>query len=338
MGRSKVFSPCLQTKWYLFVIIYSPRQDKRGGKGQERIYQKYPHAKIDQFQFKPSINDQGNLVQQAAVFYIGDGSGYLINYNGAIAQESWRITSRTFREKYSSALYSGPTIIWKPKSKVQPFVRSEAKLPFDLLRFKIFVSEDQSFTSNFPLIPTNWINKEESKNILNAKFDTSDPYFNSVASACLLSTLSGVCKKHFKGEKDVPPIITLIMRYFLYYHMARFSHDSTRLDTWLRDEHYEKIQSVILTRSVWEQRYVYGSKEIPLYWYRRQPAAEKAKIKEVGYIAIDKYGGSRGIKYLYKTKVENRSNNDWMSFIQDESEGFTQTGQLLLQEVYRIPF
>ena len=88
------------------------------------------------------------------------------------------------------------------------------------------------------------------------------------------------------------------MRYFLYYHRARFAHDSTRLDTWLRDEHYEKIQSLIPTKSVWEQRYVYGSKEIPLYWYRRQPAAERAKIKNVGYIAVDKYGGSRGIKYL----------------------------------------
>ena len=72
---------------------------------------------------------------------------------------------------------------------------------------------------------------------------------------------------------------------------------------------------------MWEQRYVYGSKEIPLYWYRRQPATEKAKIKEVGYIAIDKVGGSRGIKYIYKTKVENRSENDWMSFLQKKSKG-----------------
>ena len=122
------------------------------------------------------------------------------------------------------------------------------------------------------------------------------------------------------------------MRHFLYYHRARFAHDSTRLDTWLGGEHYEKIQSLIPTRSVREQRYVYGSKGIPLYWYRRQPASERAKIKGVGYIAIDKYGGSRGIKYLYRTKVENKSNVDWTSFIQDESEGFSQTGQLLLQE------
>ena len=83
---------------------------------------------------------------------------------------------------------------------------------------------------------------------------------------------------------------------------------------------------------MWEQRYIYGSKEIPLYWYRRQPATERAQIKEVGYTAIDKVGGSRGIKYLDRTKIENRSENDWMSFLQKKSNGFTRTGQLLLQE------
>ena len=130
----------------------------------------------------------------------------------------------------------------------------------------------------------------------------------------------------------MPPIITSILRYFLYYHRARFSHDPTRLETWLGDEDYEKVQSLIPTKAVWEQRYIYGSKKIPLYWYRGQPAEERAKIKEMGYIAIDKVGGSRGIKYLYKTKVENRSENDWMSFLQKKSNGFTRTGQLLLQE------
>ena len=43
-------------------------------------------------------------------------------------------------------------------------------------------------------------------------------------------------------------------------------------------------------------------------------------------------GGSRGIKYQYRTRVENRFDADWMSFIQEKSEGFTKTGQLLLQE------
>ena len=304
-------------------------------RARREFLKKYPHAKIDQFEFRPSINDQGNLVQLALIYYIGDGNTFLPNYNGTIASSSWPITSRTFKEKYSSALYSGPTIIWSPGGVKQPFVRSEATLPFNLSQFSAYVSKDQSFTTNFPKIATNWVNQEGSKDILRARFNTSDPYFNSVASAYVLSTMSGVCKKHFETQKDVPKIITSVLcyfLYFLYYHMARFSHDPTRLDQWLGPEDYEKIQSLIPTRGIWEQRYVYGSKEIPVYWYRRQPAAERAKIKAAGYLAIDKYGGSRAIKYLYRTKVENKSDVDWMSFIQDESEGFTRRGQLLLQE------
>ena len=205
----------------------------------------------------------------------------------------------------------------------------------DPFRFKALVSEDQSFNTNFPRIATNWANQEESKNILKARFNTADPYFNSLASAYVLSTLSGVCMKHFERQKGVRPIITSILCYFLYYHRARFMHDPKRLNTWLEGEDYEKIQSLIPTKAVWEQRYMYGSKEIPLYWLKTQPTAERGKIKEVGCIAIDKVGGSRGIKYLYRTKVENRSDVDWMSFLQEESNGFTKTGQLLLQEAVK---
>ena len=171
----------------------------------------------------------------------------------------------------------------------------------------------------------------------------NDPYFNSIASAYVLSTLSGVCKDHFKPHKGVLPIITSIMRYFLYYHRARFSHDPTRLSTYLGDEDYEKIQERIPTKGTWVQRVIYGSKEIPAYWYRRQPRKlDKEKIRKVGYLAIDKYGGSNGIKYEYLTNVSNKSKDDWMSFIQDKNEerepkpnsnGFTKVVQLLQEAV-----
>ena len=161
--------------------VYEAEQER----AKKVFLKKYPHAKVDEFEFRASVNDQGNLVQQAVVYYVGDGTKLLANYISGIASDSWPITSRTFREKYSSALYSGPTIIWNPKSKVQPFVRSEATFPFDPLRFKIFVSKDQSFTSNFPLISTHWINQEESKNILKAKFNKSQNLGSLLQLGCL---------------------------------------------------------------------------------------------------------------------------------------------------------
>ena len=214
----------------------------------------------------------------------------------------------------------------------QPFKSTEAKLPFDIRRFKAYVSTDQSFTTNFPQISTSWGNKNEDEDISKASFDTSDPYFNSIASAYVLSTLSGVCKNHFKESSKVPKITTSILRYFLYYHKARFSYNPSRLDEWLDEEDYNKIQALIPTKGVWEQRYSYGNRAIPLYWYRKLPKSERDRIKNVGYIAVDRYGGSRGSKYLYRPKVINKSNNDWMSFFQESSNGFTKIGRVLLEE------
>ena len=301
-------------------------------RAKKAFKKRYPYAKMEEFEFWPTIDSEGNLTQPAEVRYAADGNTLLPNITGTTSSYSWPITSATFRYRYSSALYFGPTVIWNPGGEQQPFLRTEASLNFNPLWFEAFVSEEESFMTNFPKIATHWANKEGSTNILSSTFDTTDPYFNSLASAYVLSALSGVCKDHFKKQNKVPSVITSIFCYFLYYHRARFAHDPTRLNTWLGSEDYEKIQSLIPTKAVWEQRYVYRSKEIPLYWYRAQPTLERAKIKKVGYIAIDKVGGSRGIKYLYKTRVENKSNVDWMSFLQEKSKGLTRTGQLLLQE------
>ena len=301
-------------------------------RAKREFRRKYTFARMEQFEFWPTINSNGDLTQPAEARYVGDGNTELPNTTGTTSSYSWPVSSNTFKYKYSSALYFGPTVIWSPGGEVQPFEKTDATLPFNIRKFKAFVSNDQSFITNLSKIPTNWVDEDGSDNILKADFDTSDPYINSVASAYVLSTLSGVCKDHFKESKDVPKQITSILRYFLYYHMARFSHDPDRLYQWLDEDDMEKIQSLIPTKSVWEQRYVYGSKEIPAYWLRAQPAEERAKIKSVGYIAIDKYGGSRGIKYLYRTKLTNESDLDWISFIQEKSNGFTKTGELLLQE------
>ena len=132
------------------------------------------------------------------------------------------------------------------------------------------------------------------------------------------------------------------MRYFLYYHRARFSHDPTCLSTYFGDEDYERFQERIPTKGTWVQRVIYGSKEIPAHWYRRQPRKlDKEKIRKVGYLAIDKYGGSGGSSMSTSKNVSNKSKDDWMSFIQDKNEerepkpnsnGFTKVVQLLLQE------
>ena len=163
---------------------------------------KYPYARIQEFEFWPTIDCDGDLTQPAEVRYVADGNTLLPNLAGTMSSYSWPITSNTFKYRYSFSLYFGPTVIWNPGGEQQPFEQSEVTLSFNPFKFEVFVSEGKSFTSNFPKIATNWVNSQESKNILKARFDMSDPYFNSLASAYVLSTLSGVCKDHLKTQKS----------------------------------------------------------------------------------------------------------------------------------------
>ena len=41
--------------------VYAGKQER----AKKEFIKKYPHAKIDEFEFRASVNDQGNLVQQS---------------------------------------------------------------------------------------------------------------------------------------------------------------------------------------------------------------------------------------------------------------------------------
>ena len=66
--------------------------------------------------------------------------------------------------------------------------------------------------------------------------------------------MSGLCKDHVRMQKDVPPVITSILRSLFYYHRASFAHDPTRLPKYLSKEDLEEIQSRIPIKNVWEWR------------------------------------------------------------------------------------
>ena len=95
------------------------------------------------------------------------------------------------------------------------------KLGFNPLQFPIYVTEDQSFTSHFEKLDTAWEGKEN--DITKAHFDyENDNYFASLCAAYVLFAKTGICSKHFEEQNGVSPIITSIMRFYVYYHMKRF--------------------------------------------------------------------------------------------------------------------
>ena len=299
--------------------------EEEENKLKDSFVKKYPFAKVEEFDFRVTINSDGD-VTSSEVFYMSDRSTKLWDLNNRYWKYGWSVNSDVFKYKYSDALYFGPTQIWNPKGEKIPFALTTMKLPFDTRMFEAYVG-NSSFTTNFPPIGTKWGGKD----VLTAEWDVNDPYFNSLASAYVLSHLSGVCKEHFVEDSKVPKVITTIMRYFLYYHRARFSHDLSRLDQHLTSEDVKAIRNMAPTKKVWVTKRLYGYKGYhPSHWLREQP--NKANIKNVGYIGKSKYGGVLGIMWEEVSSVIPRDPKDWMSFIQDTSTGFTPKGQLSLQE------
>ena len=101
-----------------------------------------------------------------------------------------------------------------------PLVPNTNPLPYDVIKFKIFVNEKESFLSNFEVLETSW--KGTDKDITKAAVDKEDPYFASVLAACIISHVGGISRKHLIESEKIPKVVTSIARYYVYYHMKRF--------------------------------------------------------------------------------------------------------------------
>ena len=130
---------------------------------------------------------------------------------------SWNIESTTFKNKYQNVLFWGPASgIFLPTTKLFPFSTNQENLGFNPLQFKIYLSKDQSFTSNFKEIDTKWENLGKSTDITKVKFDyTTDNYFASLCAAYIILSKTGICVKHFEESSDIPKVITSMMLYYV---------------------------------------------------------------------------------------------------------------------------
>ena len=118
-------------------------------RAKKAFVKKYPYAKIEEFEFWPTIDSDGDLTQPAEVRYVADGNTLLPNITGTMSSYSWPVTSNTFKYGYSSTLYFGPTVIWNPGGKQQPFEGSKATLPFNPLNLKCLFLKTKVLRATF---------------------------------------------------------------------------------------------------------------------------------------------------------------------------------------------
>ena len=268
---------------------------------------KYPSADISKFVFAADMSETGDLTRTFTRYK---------NENG----ELFDITGYLFKKNYLDTLYWTPKI-WDVTGTFQPFVLAPNSSPYNVRKFTIYVNGRVGFLSNFDALKTSW--EGTVNDITKAAVDKDDPYFASLLAACIISHVGGISRKHLTGDNKV---ITSIARYYVYYHMKRFTDDPRKMSPFITDDLKEVVKNNLQTRRTWTDKFVYTRVEIS-YWYSQQP--NRHNIRHYRYRMSSNNTGVLGIDYQEVSKIVNNSDTDWMSFIKEDSDGLTKTGQKL---------
>ena len=155
--------------------------------------------------------------------------------------------------------------------------------------------------------------------------DKDDPYFASLLSAYIISHVGGLSRKHLTGDNNV---VTSIARYCIYYHMKRFTETPEKISPYITHDIQKIIQKNIPHKRIWFHKFERTRADLN-HWHSHH--ANKHNIRNYKYRMSANNTGVLGIDYEEVSKVVNDSDNDWMKFIKDDSDGLTKTGQMLLQ-------
>ena len=263
---------------------------------------------MDRFSFNVVLSKTGDVTETRVSFKVRD-------------DQSLDITTEDFKKLYAGELHWLPKI-WDTSGTVQPFVLS-ATLPYSYRKFTIYVNARSGFSSNFDALTTSW--KGTANDITKMTVDKDDPYFASLLAAYIISHVGGISRKHLTGENNV---ITSIARYYIYYHMKRFTGTPEKMSPYITKDIQKLIQKNIPSKKIWVKKFERTRADIN-YWHSHH--ANKNNIRNYRYRMTKNNTGVLGIDYEEVSKTVNDSDTDWMRFINDDSDGLTKTGQVLLQ-------
>ena len=185
------------------------------------------------------------------------------------------------------------------------------------------MNDKVGFWCNFEVLETSW--KGTPNDITKVAVDKDDPHFASLLAACIISHVSGISRKHRTGDNKV---ITSIARYYIYYHLKRFTEDPRKMNSYITSDVKDLIKTNLQTKTTWVNKFVHTRENISL-WYQQYP--NKHNIRNYRYRMSRNHTGVLGIDYQKVSRVENNSDSDWMSFIKEDSNSLTKTSQKLFQ-------
>ena len=234
---------------------------------------KYPSADISKFVFDADLSKTGDLLTTTTKYRKDNG-------------KLFDITGYLFKKDYLDTLYWTPKI-WDVGGTVQPFVLAPNSLPYDVKKFIIYVNDKVGFWCNFEASETSW--KGTADDITKVAVDKDDPYFASLLAACIISHVSGISRKHLTGDNKV---ITSIAKYYIYYHMKRFTEDPRKMDSYITSDIKELIKDNLQTKTTWVHKFVRTRANLST-WYYQQP--NRHNIKNYRYRMSKNHTGVLGI-------------------------------------------
>ena len=175
------------------------------------------------------------------------------------------ISRGTCLGRITSARYIGSQGFGSLGGTVQPFVLAPNTLPYNVKKINIYVNGRVGFLSNFEPLKTSW--EGTANDITKVAVDKDDPYFASLLAACIISHVGGISRKHLTGDSKV---ITSIARYYIYFHMRRFTDDPRKMSRYITDNIKELIKANLQTKTEWVHKFVSTRANIS-YWYYQQP-------------------------------------------------------------------
>ena len=302
------------SKSYFGVNYEKAKRNYELGVSREKLsfQRKYPSANIENFVFDADLTKEGDLIRNFTKYIDKEGIPY-------------EITGYIFKKFYADTLHWQPRI-WGPDGTVAPLVPNTNPLPYDVIKFKIFVNEKESFLSNFEVLETHY--KGTGKDITKVAVDKEDPYFASLLAACIISHVGGISRKHLVESEKIPKVVTSIARYYVYYHMKRFLEDPRKMDSYITNEMKELVKTNLQTKTLWKRKFVRTRVNIS-YWYSQHP--NKRNIRKYRYVLSKNNTGVLEIEYEEIDHVIPKSDEDWTAFIKENSDGLTKTGQKLFQ-------
>ena len=244
---------------------------------------------MSRFSFNVVLSKTGDVTETNVSFKVREGQ-YL------------DITADDFKKLDSGELHWLPKI-WDTSGTVQPFVLSSSSTsPYNYRKFTIYVNAKSGFSSNFKSIDTVW--KSDGNDITKMAVDKDDPYFASLLAAYIISHVGGISRKHLTGDNNV---ITSITRYYVYYHMKRFTENPQKMPSYITNDIKKLIQKNIPSKKIWVKKFERTRADIN-YWYSHH--ANKHNIRNYKYRMTANNSGVLGIEYEEVSRIVNDSNTD----------------------------